>query len=122
MKREQAIGGGRGSVGGIVNGTPIDIATVLLAAMQRDMDAARRTVLALPGNEHVAGVAQAERSGIMGLGVSRLVETPECPGQRPPIGSIQRPVNVLENNSGLVVAALVDIGDRVVRAVVQAGL
>src|SRR5438552_13290563 len=119
MKREQAIGGGRGSVGGIVNGTPIDIATVLLAAMQRDMDAARRTVLAFPGNEHVAGVAQTQRTGIMGLGVSRLVETPERPGQRPPVWGIQRPVNMLENDSGLVVAALVDVGDGVGRAVVQ---
>ena len=82
--------------------------------MQRDMDPARRTLLARLGNEHVTGVAQAQRTGVIGPGVSRLIETLDHSGQCPPVGSIQRAIDMLENDSSLIITALVDIRDGVI--------
>src|SRR5882757_3052640 len=55
IKHNQMIGIRPGVVAGIIDETPTDIATVLLAAMQRDMNAARRTVLALHGCKQDSG-------------------------------------------------------------------
>src|SRR5260370_28288853 len=110
------------SVAGLVDVPPIDIATVLLAAMQRDMDPASRTLLARLGNEHVTGVAQTERTGVIGPGVSRLVETLHRPTQCPPVGGIQRAIDILENASSLIITALLNIRDGVIAARVEAVL
>ena len=59
IEHNQMIGVCPGIVSGIIDETPTDIANILLASMQNDMNAARRAVFACFGNEHVAGVAQA---------------------------------------------------------------
>src|SRR5437868_8170667 len=113
------VGIGPGVVSGVIDKMPVYVAGVLFASVQRDMDAARGALCAVLGDEDIAAIGEAERAGIVGLGVQRLVEARRRSAQLSAVGRVQRAVNVLQQDSGLIVTALVDERNLVVVAGVE---
>ena len=107
-------------VPGVVDETLADITDVLFASVESDMDAARATFRTVPGDENIAGIAEAQRTGVVRPGLNRLVEAHHRSCELTSIGWVQRTVNVLQDDSSLVITALVNIRDVVVFAVVEA--
>jgi hypothetical protein len=59
VENNEMVGIGPGIISGVIDEMSVDVADVLLAAMERDVDAARSTVLAVLRNENITGIAQA---------------------------------------------------------------
>jgi len=58
-----------GIVAGVDHEPPADVADVLLASMECDVNAAWTALLAILRHEHVTGIAQAQRIRLVRLGI-----------------------------------------------------
>src|SRR4029077_5992661 len=93
---------------GLLDENPSDGARVLLAAVQRDVHAAGGALLARSRHKHIAFIAHAQRVGDMTAVVAVLIEALDAPAERPKRAGTQGAIDVLENDAGLIVVALID--------------
>src|SRR5258705_2521323 len=92
-----------GIVAGVVHEPPADVADVLLASMEYDMNAASTALLAILRHEHVAGVAQAQRIRLVRLRIECLIKALHRACNLTTIGRLQTTINMLQYDSGLIV-------------------
>src|SRR5262249_55048009 len=119
VEDDEMVGICPGIVSGVIDKPPADLAGVLRASMKHDMDATLSTVVTVLRDENVADIAQTQRVGIVGLAVNRLVEALYRHGPFASVGRVQSAINMLQNDSGLIISAPINVRARIFGAAIE---
>src|SRR5258705_7953606 len=91
-----------GIVAGVRHEPPADVADILLASMECDVNAASTALLAILRHERVAGLGQAQRTRLVRLGIECLIKALHRACNLTTIGRVQTTINMLQYDSGLI--------------------